>query len=238
MFGWRARIGYIMPGPYLYSQEWDKVLPEGVVWAVASLGVASLTRKDFERAFNTWLTAAESLISRDVDVIICGGTPIQLTMGYEKSLEAAKHIQEKTGVPTFLQLEAVTDALQSLSAKTLVAATPYGSEHNEAHKKHFDKLGLQTLNMKGLGLKRNVEITKQPSYASYRLARESFNGAPQADAIWIGCPVWPIVSNLSSMESDFGKPVVTDVTSAIWKALTTLGIKGPAKGYGKLLEAL
>ena len=48
MFGWRARIGYISPGVYLNSQELDKVLPEGVVWAVASLGVRSLVPEEFE----------------------------------------------------------------------------------------------------------------------------------------------------------------------------------------------
>ena len=238
MYGWRARIGYICPGPYLDSQERDKVLPEGVVWTIATLGVGNLVREEFERAFNMWLSAAETLASREVDIIICGGTPVQLTIGYDKSKEMAKRIQEATGVPTFLQIETSTNALNKLSARKIVMATPFSKEHNEIYKKHLEKLGFEVLNMKGLGIRNNVDITKQPSYASYRLAREAFREAPQADAVWIGCPAWPVLSNVSILEKDLDKPVIAEVATVLWMALTTLGIKGPIKGYGKLLEML
>lgn len=236
MFGWRARIGYINPGVYLYSQEWDQLLPEGIVWAMVTAGVRSLTAEEFKPAFDKYLWAGEILASREVDFIICGGTPLQLTVGYEKSLELARRIQETTGIPTVSQLTTLTDALKKLSAKKIVIATPYEKEHNEEHKRYLKKFGFDVLNMKGLGVKRNVDITKQPSYASYRLARETFREAPQADTVWVGCPAWPVLANIDILERDLGVSVVSDVTGCLWAALTALDIKVPIKGYGKLLE--
>jgi len=238
MFGWKARLGYINPGVYLYSKEWDQVLPDGIVWAHVSVGVRTLTAEGFKPAFEKWSWAGETLANRKIDYMVCGGTPVQLTLGYEKSQEAARQIQEKTGVPTVLQIDTLTDALKKLSAKKIVMATPYTADRNEEHKKHLEKFGFEVLSVKGLEIKNNVDITMQPSYASYQLAREAYREAPQADAIWIGCPAWPVLANVATLERDTGKPVITDVTAILWAALTKLGIKGAIKGYGKLLETL
>ena len=238
MFGWRARIGFISAGVYLNSQEFDKVLPEGVVWAVVTLGVDRLTPEEFEQALDKALWAGKVLATREVDYIIVGGTPAQLSLGYEKSLEMANQIQETTGIPTMLLFTSVVEALNRLSAKKVIMVSPYNSEHIERHKRQLEKLGFDVINTKSLGLERNLEITKQPPYASYRLTMEAFRETPQADAVWIACPVWPVVSNIVTLEKDIGIPVITDATNSLSAALTALGIKGPIKGYGKLLEIL
>ena len=238
MFGWRARIGYISAGVYLQSQEFDKVLPEGVVWAVVTLGVDRLIPEEFEQAIDRVLWAGKVLASREVDYIIVGGSPVQVSVGYEKSLEMARQIQETTGIPTMLQFTAVAEALNRLSAKKVIMVTPYEQENNERHKRQLEKLGFDVVNVKSLGLKRNLDITKQPSYASYRLTMEAFRETPEADAVWIACPVWPVLSNVAILEKDIGIPVITDATNCLSAALVALGIKGPIKGYGKLLEML
>lgn len=238
MFGWRARIGYISPGISLYSQEWDRPLPEGVVWAIMNLGVDKLTPEEFEQAADKWISAGKALATRDVDIIIIGGTPPQVTLGHEKCKEAARQIQEITGIKTVIMIDGLISALKKLSAKKIVMATPYQEETNEKHKRFLEEQGFNVLHMKGLGLGSNCEITKQPPYASYRLAREAFREAPQADAVWIGCPAWPVLSNVATLENDIGKPVISDLTYLLFQALTELGIKGPIKGYGKLLETL
>ncbi len=238
MFGWRARIGYIDPGVYLYSQECDQILPEGVVWAMVTLGVDRLVPEEFERAFDKYLAAGKMLASREVDFIICIGTPLQLNVGYEKSLEMARRIQETTGIPTILQLTALVNALNKLSAKKVVIVTPFEKEHNENHKRFLEEHGFDVLNAEGLGLKRNLDITKQPPYASYRLAMEAFRETPQADAVWIGCPAWPVLANIDVLEKDIGKPVLSNMTNGLYAALTALNIKSPIKGYGELLEML
>lgn len=238
MIGWRARVGYISPGVHINSQEWDRPLPEGVVWAVVTLGVDRLVPEEFEQALQKCLWAGKVLASREADYIIVGGAPAQLSVGYERSLEMAKEIEKATGIPTKLQLTTAAEAFEKLSAKKIIIASPYEQENNEKHKKFIEKQGFEVINVKGLGAKRNLEITKQPGYASYRLAKEAFRETPRADAIWIPCTVWPVLSNVALLEKDLGIPVVPDIIHCLYAALTALNIKGPIKGFGKLLEML
>ncbi len=239
MIGWRARIGFISPGGvHLSPQEADQILPEGVVWAMVNMGVAKLVPEEFERAFDRYFAAGETLANYEVDFIICSGTALQLNVGYDKNLEMARRIQETTGIPTILQITALVNALNKLSAKKIVIVTPFEREQNEKHKRFLEEQGFDVLNTKGLGLKRNIDISKQPPYASYRLAREAFRETPQADAVWIGCPAWPVLSNIDILEKDIGKPVLSNMTNCLYAALTALNIKSPIKGYGKLLEML
>lgn len=236
MFGWRARVGYINPGVHVHSQECDKILPTGVCWAVVTLGVDRLIPEEFSVAMDKFLQAGQMLAKAEVDYIVCGGSPVQLSVGYDRALEMAKKMQETTGIPVILQFTALTNALNKLGAKKIVIATPYDKDNNERHKKALEKAGFQVLNAKGLALGRNAGITDQPNFASYRLAKEAFREAPQADAVWIACPVWPVLDNIALLEKDLGVPVVSDAMYCLWAALTGLGVKGPIKGYGTLLE--
>ncbi|MBI2847712.1 MAG: maleate cis-trans isomerase, partial [Chloroflexi bacterium] len=154
------------------------------------------------------------------------------------SQEIATRIEEMYRVPTMLSSTAHIRALNKLSAKRIIVVSPYAEEINEKVKVHYQDAGFDVLNIKGLGLTRNVDFGKLPDDASYRLAREAFLEAPGADAIVIECSTWPVVRNIEPLEKDFGKPVVTAVTGDLWAALATLHYKTPIKGYGELLEKM
>ena len=236
MFGWKARVGFISPGVHLCSQEWDQILPKGVVWVVATLGVCKLIPEEFEKVFDSYVPAAELLADRQVDFIICGGVPVHLCMGYEKGLAMAQRIEEITGIPTMWELTATVKALHKLSAKKIAIVTPMQEDRNLELRNAFEELGFNVLSIKGAGIQDNVELSNQPPYLTYRLAKEAIYEAPEAEAIYIHCPAWPAVSNVNILEKDFGKPVVTAIAGSLWAALDTLNIRAPVKDYGRLLE--
>ena len=238
MWGWRARIGFVIPGDLLYGPEFYAILPDGVAMDFHSLGIEKLVPEEIERVFNLYLPAAKHLATQECDVIVFGGSPIMNYMGYDHALELKRKITEATGIPAVLHLEACFDALNFFSAKKIVIATPYAEARNQERKRLSESLGFEVLNIKGLGFERRVEFGKQPPYAAYRLAKQAFLEAPDADAIYISCPEWPTVSNIQKLESETEKPVVTSVTAIIWAALRILHIKEPIKGYGKVLELL
>lgn len=236
MIGWRARIGFIAAGVHLHSQEFDKPLPDGVVWAVVTLGVDRLVPEEFDQAMQKALWAGNVLATREVNYIIVGGAPAQLSVGYEKSLEMARQIEKNTGIPTKLQSTAAIDALNALQAKRIIISSPYEAENNERHKKFLENHGFKVVNVKGIGCPRNLDITKQPSDAAYRQAAQAFRETPNADAIWIPCVVWPVLTNIAPLEKDLGVPVVGDLTNCLFAALKGLKIHDSIKGFGKLLE--
>lgn len=238
MIGWRARIGYISPGVHINSQEFDKPLPDGVVWAVVTLGVDRLVPEEFDQAMQKCLWAGKVLASREVDYIVVGGAPAQLSVGYEKSLDLAKQIEKSTGIPAKLQLTCAVDALKLLKAKKVIIASPYTEENNEKHKEFLESQGFDVVNVKGLGCPRNLDVTRQASDAAYRLAAQTFRETPNADAIWIPCTVWPVLPNIAPLEKDLGVPVIADINHCLFAALKHLNIRDSIKGYGKLMEML
>ena len=159
-------------------------------------------------------------------------------VGYDRGQEMIQKIRATMTTPLLMDLDTHFDALRALSAKKIVIATPYEDARNEERKKLCESVGFKVLNIKGLGIQRRVDLERQAPYASYRLAKQAFLEAPEADAIYISCPEWPTVKHIERLENDTGKPVVSHATGIIWAALRTMHIKEPVKGYGRLLELL
>ena len=236
---WRGKIGFITPaGDHPICSEFGAVLPDGVIILVTTLGVERLIAEDFERVFSMYPVAAKHLATQECDVIIAGGGAPFSYIGYDRTQEMFQKIRETIAIPIISALDAYFDALRALSAKKIVIVTPFEEARNEERKRIFESAGFDVLNMKGLGIQRRVELRKQPPYASYRLAKQAFLEAPEADAIFIACPEWPTVGNIEKLEHDVLKPVVCSVTSLVWAALRALHIKEPIKGYGRLLQLL
>ncbi len=211
MLGWRARIGYVYPGPILCTQDMNRILPEGVVVVYATLDIRSLVHEEFDRVFATWASGAEAVASRDVNFIVLSGTAVHYHIGYERSVELARSIERSTGIPTILNATAHINALRALSAKKIILVSPFEEERNEEEKRFLQNIGFEVINTKGAGLRYNNEFSKLPPYASYRLAKEAFREAPGADAILIECPGWEVLSNVEAIERDLGKPVVAAI---------------------------
>jgi len=75
-------------------------------------------------------------------------------------------------------------------------------------------------------------------YAAYRLAKETFKEAQDAQGIYISCGRWQTVSFIEALEQDLKVPVVTNTQAAIWAALSRTGVGGANPGYGQLLKTL
>lgn len=235
MLGWRARIGDIAPALYTASREWGPLLPDGVDLFVVTLGTQRLTPEEFDRVFTLYMDAAKQLAAAEVDFITMGGSPILTYKGIESTRELLKQIEESTGIKATTDLTAAMDAMNRLSAKNIVLATPYENTRNEERKRLLESCGFNVLAMKGLGIQRTADFRKLPSHASYQVARDAFREAPEADAIYIPCGGWEVVGNIDAIERDLGKPVVSCIQARLWVALSTLHIGLPIKGYGKLL---
>lgn len=236
MIGWRGRIGKVCPGDWHLDTEFAPMLPEGVIIYAMTLGLEKVAVEEMERVFSQYLNAAKLLATQECNVLLIAGSAIQAYMGWDRTLEMLRSIETDTGIPTTSDLKAAMDALKFLSAKKIIIVSPYEEIRNQERKKLCEELGFEVLNTKGLGLHRRVDMSKLPSYASYRLAKQVFFETPEADAIYISCPEWQTTGNIERLEQDTGKPVVAAVQACVWATLREMRIVAPIKGYGKLLE--
>lgn len=237
MYGWRARIGHILPSIPLDNAlyEFDQMLPEGVIMSYTSLHIQYLQKEDFDRAMGMLDEAARIMAEGEVDCIVAGGGPLVTFIGSDQGILDC--IRKVTPVPAITSTGATLRALEKLGLRRIVVASPYEEERNRLLARFLAQQGIEVVAMKGLGLKRAMDISKLPFHTSYQVAREAWRLAPQADGLYIPCARFPVVGNIDVLEADLKCPVVTSAQSMIWWALDTLNIT-PVGGYGQLMETL
>ncbi len=240
-YGWRARIGHIAPAILDTSaEEFRKLLPEGVlhVGLTISEPIQTLGLEQAASAFERMVDAGRRLAAEQVDVIVCGGAPVALSRGASGDAELADLLRRETRLPVVTANGAVIEALRQFGARSVVIVSPFVEARNQQIRNFLEFSGFRVLAAKGLGLMKNVDFASQSADAAYILARQAAGGNPEAEAIYIACPRWPVVEIIAALEADTGRPVVAAAAAMVWGALRALQIRACQGGYGKLMDSL
>ncbi len=240
-YGWRARIGHIAPAILDTSaEEIRKLLPEGVlhVGLTISEPIQTMGAEQTKAAFERMVDAGKKLALEQVDVIVCGGAPVALSRGPAGDDELANLLYRETGLPVVTANGTVVEALRHLGARSLVLVSPFLESRNEEIRSFLEARGIRVLAARGLGLVNNIDFATQSAQAAYTLARQTAATNPDAEAIYVACPRWPVVDIIAALEADTGKPVVAAAAAMAWGALRALCIGDSQPGYGRLMETL
>ena len=239
MYGWRARIGHISATPTEhFAYEFYKVAPEGTVCVPTCVYVNRVIKEELDEQRGELLRVVKGLAMAEVDYIIVGGAPLLFVAGLGEDKKLLEEIKKITSIPATTDITCTMDAFNYLGVKKIAIATPLRDEVNQRLKAYLENEGFEVLAIKNLEVLRNVDISRLPQEASYKLSREAYLAAPEAEAIYLPCLVWPSLENIEPMESDFGIPIVTNFATKYWAAMSTLKIKHAVKGYGRLLSSL
>jgi maleate cis-trans isomerase len=237
MYGWRARIGRISPSPETVgAEEWRRSLPDGVCLVETRTLIHNVTVEGLGEMIKQVERAAEELASAEVDVIIQAGTAGQFFRGVGHDQDLIQRIESATGIRATTTFTAVTEALRGLGIKRLAVATPYLEEIDALLCEALEESGFRVLEIRGLGLKRSIDMGRQPPAVAYRLAREVAGSAPEADGILISCGNFRTFEIIEELETDTGLPAVTSNQAGLWQTLRMAGIREPVPGLGRLLK--
>jgi maleate isomerase len=72
----------------------------------------------------------------------------------------------------------------------------------------------------------------------YRAAKRAVNEAGNAQAVFIPCANFPVVDVIDDIETDFGLPVISNITSQLYVGFKAIGMREKISGYGKLMRML
>jgi len=235
MYGWRARIGLIVPSSNttMESEFW-RMAPEGVSIHTSRIRLVEVTAEALKRMAEESVRAARELADAEVDVIVYGCTMGSLIEGVEWEMKLRESIEKSVGVKTITTAQAVVKALKKLGAKRIVVATPYIEDLNRREKKFLEDNGFEVLRIKGLNIVKNTDIGRLPPWTTYRLAKEVFS--EDADAVFISCTNFRTIDVIATLEQELGKPAISSNTASFWYALRALRLNIPIKGFGRLLE--
>lgn len=241
MYGWRARIGHVSPAILDTSaEECRKLLPPGVlhVGLSISMPIQRLSQEQVDRAFSMLVEAARRLADEEADVIISGGGPVTAGRGPTVDEQLLEAMRNATGRPCVTANRAVVDSLHLLKMRRIALVSPFVEARNNEIGAYMAACGVEVVQYRGLGLARNIDIARQPSWVPYQMARDLVRQAPDVDGVYIACPRWPVVDIIEALEADTRKPVVAAAAAMMWAGMRLLGIGDPPRGYGRLIESL
>lgn len=237
MYGWRAKIGRISPSPETVGcEEWRRALPDGVCLVETRTLLHDVTVEGLAETVKQIERAALELASAEVNVILQAGTAIAFFRGYGHDCELSQRIQRATGIQATTSLTAVVEALRVLGIKRPAIATSYLPEIDQRLVDVLEQSGFQVAAIRGLGLKRSIDMGKVMPEETYRLARAVAHDAIKADGIFISCGNLRSFETIEPLEKETGLPVVTSNQAGLWQALRLACIEDKLGNLGRLLH--
>lgn len=235
MYGWRRRIGLIVPSSNttMESEFW-RLAPVGISVHTARVRLVRVDTDGLRRMVGDVAKAAEDLATAGVDIIIFGCTSGALLEGLSWESSLRERVEEVVGIRTVTAAEAAVKALKVLGVKRIAVATPYIDEINKREKAFLEAAGFEVMSIRGLGLISNLEIGSQPPWVAYKIALEVSRGVP-VDGVFISCTNLRTIEVVNALEEELGLPVVSSNTACLWCALRTVGIRDSVD-CGKLLR--
>jgi len=238
MYGWRGKFGFVNPSIVdTVLMEFYQILPEGVLVTPVDLKIQNLLDNEFQSAINKIEEAVKILDYEEVQAIIVGGTPPITKLGFDADKDIIHNVEKLTGKPTSTTPTAEVDAMRALGMKKIALISPYVEALNQHLCTYLEHCGFDVVVTRGLGIVKNVDLTKVPFTTAYVQAKAAFLEVKgMVDGIFLTCPRWPTVRSIAPLESDLGIPVVTSAQALVWKALNMLKVRKVRPGFGKLFS--
>jgi maleate isomerase len=237
MYGWRAKIGRISPSPETVGcEEWRRAMPEGVCLIETRTLLHDVTVEGLADTVKQVERAALELASAEVDVILQAGTAIAFFRGFGHDQELSGRITAATGIKSTTSLTAVVQALRILGIKRPAIATSYLADIDARLVGVLEQSGFKVAAIRGMGLKRSIDMGKVLPDETYRLARATASSAPDADGIFISCGNLRSFETIEPLEIEAGLPVVTSNQAGLWQTLRMAGIDEQIPNLGRLLR--
>ena len=235
-YGWRARIGLIVPSPNTVTEtEFWQMAPKGVSVHTTRLLYRADEVDDPVADMEQFLPQTlEELRGLEVDVVAYACTASALKTPHE---ETQDEVAEGVGRPAVTTMGTILEALKALGVTRIAVGSPYPEEVNKAERKYFESQGLTVTADEGVILFEAQQRLRHMNLVTEADVEELAKhiDSPDAEAIFLSCGDMATLGIVDKLEKTLEKPVVTSVQATFWGALRAAGIDDRIDGYGTLL---
>jgi maleate isomerase len=247
MYGWRGRIGLIVPSTNTVNEpDFYRHLPEGVSVHTARMRLDQEDHREnedlseLERMTADADRAAELLSTASVDVLAYGCTSGSFMHGEGYGETLAAELESATGVPAVTTAAAVRRALETLDVGSMAIASPYTDDVLNRALDFFEQCGYDVVDAVGKGIDVVGSALDERSHGAQTPERAyrqvtSMNYA-DADAVFISCTNYHVTDAIPKIEADTNTPVVTSNQATLWAALRELDVATSGVRLGRLFE--
>jgi maleate isomerase len=233
-FGWRGRIGMILPSANRVAEpELMDLLPAGISLHTTRIKLAGTSPAELLASTEKVEEAAALLADNAPDLIAFHCTAVST---YDADLEESlkRRIAKAAGRPAIATSDALIAAFAVLGARKVVMLSPYPQALNDREVAFLGRHGIAVLRERGLDLPVTEHADVPPEEWRRQLAAIAH---PDADAYFLGCTNIRAVPAIAAMERDLGRPVVSSNQAILWHALRSNGMADRLPGYGRLLAS-
>jgi maleate isomerase len=239
MYGWRARLGILVPSANIVLEpEFSLMTPEGVschyhrfTFIGGNKDGESVNR--LRKAEEFIADASEMITHVRPAVVVMAGTGVSFIDGYGYDQMLIKKMKERNhNLPTTTTSTSVIEAFRKLGITKVSVAMPYGEQVSKAAMKFVEDNGVKILNAKWLN--KSGQIPEVSAETLYHLVREVND--PDSEAIFISCVNLHTIEIIEIIEKDLQKPVITSNQATMWNILRMANINDKIQGYGRLLS--
>ena len=238
MYGWRGRIGLLVPsGNNTNEPDFYRLAPKGVsihtsrvYWGEkleSSIDVLTEALKNLEAAVVT-------LAQARVGVMVYGCTSGSFFEGVGHDEAIIRRIEEMSGVQAVTTTTACLEAMRALGFRRMAVATPYPPVVNDQLKAFFEGSGFEITGLETFNQSSLHDHADNSPEAIYQLARKAHTGV--GEGIFIACTQMRALDVAAQLEEDLGVSVITANQATLWAALRRLGLRDKIAGFGQLLE--
>lgn len=238
MYGWRARIGLLVPNinTTMETEMW-RMAPEGVSVHTARIaGGREGTPETLRSMEDEGKAAASRLAMAEPDVAIYACTSGSFFEGPGWDKKISQELSEITKCPAITTSGAMAAALKAGGLRRICAVTPYVELTNERLKQFLAAEGVEVRRLETFDMLDMFNHAKIEPHEIYRKVKDV--AEPGIDGIFVACTQLRALDVVDMLERDLGLPVYSAVQASAWQAFSLLGIDPRIDDKGSLLRSL
>ena len=116
-----------------------------------------------------------------------------------------------------------------------MVAHPYAAREDARLIADAERFGCKVLGATGFGKVIN-QFGRIPASAALDMGRALMRAHPEADAIFLPSPHWPVIEAIDPLEREFDVSVMAGSQACVWDALRLAGVNDRIEGYGRLFR--
>jgi maleate cis-trans isomerase len=235
MFGWRCKIGIIIPiDNAVIEPELSELSGDGISIHGARLHTMELPDMPDDAEIE-----AEKLGTMGAEVIAYACNASSFYRGPGSDTDLADRLADASGVPTTTASTAMIRALDAVDAESVSVVSPYGDENKQRLREFIEGHGVTVEAITGLGLAPDdpddlAETNELTAEDTYRRAIAA--NTDDADAVLVTSTNVGSVRTLNRVEADLDKPAISTNQALYWDALRLAGVSSTTSAFGSLLE--
>lgn len=232
-------VGWISPTDRPGGKEThlDDKLPSNIRVVSLSLNFTRGTEEEFGAAMPAYESKVAELAATKADLIIPGGAPPFMLLGFQGEREIIRSWEKKYGIPMFTSGQNHVRALRTLNLHKFVGASYFPQKLNAVFERYFTEAGFRVLGMEGIPVPFG-DVPKLQRAQIFDHIKRMFDKHRDAEGVYMLGSAWKTLDIIEELEQALGVPVVHPGPARCWEIQVRLGFREPVRGYGRLLAQM